>query len=58
MKETDVMQLRRHHHQAIEYINCRVFLHVSTDTKGIKVNQETPELLLKMKWHSFLWLLV
>jgi len=35
-----------------------VFLPVTTGTKSIKIDQETPELLSKTKWHGFLWLTV
>jgi len=35
-----------------------VFVRVSTGTKSIKIDQETPELLSKTKWHGFLWLTV
>jgi len=30
-----------------------VFLPVSIGTKSIKIDQETPELLTKTKWHGF-----
>ena len=30
-----------------------MFLPVSTSTKSIKIDQETPELLSKTKWHGF-----
>ena len=60
MKQTfvtcDVMQLWRH--QAIKYKNCWVFLPVSTSTKSIKIDQETPELLSEIKVARFLWLTV
>jgi len=33
---------------------CRVFLHVSTGTESLKIDQEKPELLSKTKWYVFM----
>jgi len=30
--------------QAIKWVNCKVFFPISTGTKSIKIDQETPEL--------------
>jgi len=39
-------------------LNPTLLIPVSTGTKSIKIDQETPELLTKTKWHGFLWLTV
>ena len=31
-------------HQVIKYVNCRAFLPLSSGTKMVKIEQDTPEL--------------